>query len=650
MTPKLHTASWLLIALCATFSLAATCDDTQDNPPSNNANNSVPEMGVDAAPDMPMLDPLTPRFEPEGEGFYKLPWPNDIRLKEGKVDLSEFPNINQLILRVFRGALEKVEGFATMPVIYTSFDISVSTASMPAPKATLAADGAVQLIDVSAQGCGERVPVLVDMDSEGDAYIPANTLRVSPVPGFILKPKRAYAMVILKRFGAEDGLETQRPAAFDAVLKDDAAGALADVYKPLRDCLPNSGLSAEQIALATVFTTQDPVRETTLLRDAVLDPAQVKSPEITEWELVRDGGDLMNVYAGWFEAPIFQAGNTPYHTKGYLEFDEAGKPKVQRYERVPVTLALPKTLPQGKLPILLWSDGTGASQFSHLDDTIIKNLVRRGYGVLSFVPQFHDTRSPATADDPVAPTFNYLNPDSGRTTFRQQAAETIYMTRVITEALPKLPDMPELDGDRILYGGHSQGGIVGALVAGITDKFTAFALNGTGGYVSTTIVYRKDYVDIEKTLRNAVKVDRPLDRLHPIVQLAQLGIEVIDPHNYSPRWRGVEGDFDGSHVFVSNGGQDATTARLGIDAMTIAANMPPLQEAFWNLDPYGVWGVAPVLVPLQGNTKSVGGRDLTIATYLLDGQGHFTIYRVPRATNLFVDFWDSAYKGVPTLK
>ena len=648
---SLHSACASLTptALTALMALALTaCAD----PPQGSPSQDVPDLGMDQGdlPPQVMLEPLNPRFDPTSQAWYDTPWPSDHRLREGKVDLSKFPNANQVVLRIFRRALEQIEGFATMPVIYAGFDRAVAMAAMPQPARTLEPTSPVQLLDVSEAGCGQRVPVLVDMDTEGDVYIEPNVLRVSPVPGFILKPRRTYAMVVLRSFGQEVGLQATQPEALGPLLSQDGQDALSGAFKPLRDCMERAQLRAQDIALATVFTTQDPTIETRKLRDVVLDPARVQAPQVTEWALVADTSPIMNVYAGWIEAPIFQSGSSPYTVGGGLELDAQGLPRVQRYERTPVTLLVPKTLPQGKLPVMLWSDGTGAKQYSHVNDSIIQNLVRRGYGVLSFVPQFHDTRDPRAADDPITPTFNYLNPESGRTTFRQQAAEAIYMARVIREALPGLEGVPELDGQRILYGGHSQGAIVGALVAGVTDTFVAYALNGIGGYVSSTIIYRKDYTDIEKTLRDAVRVGRPLDRLHPIVQLGQLGIEVIDPHNYSPAWKGIDGEFDGSHVLLINGGQDATTARLGMDAVAIAGDVPPLKEAFWELDPYGVWGVDPIDVPASGNRQSVKGKPLTFGAYLLSGEGHFTIYRQPRATNLFVEFWDSAYKGVPTIK
>src|SRR5690606_31550715 len=125
-------------------------------------------------------------------------------------------------------------------------------------------------------------------------------------------------------------------------------------------------------------------------------------------------------------------------------------------------------------------------------------------------------------------------------------------------------------------------------LAGVTDAFAAYGLNGIGAYLSTTIVYRKDYTDIERTLRNLLNVGREMDRFHPIIQLAQLGVEAVDPHNYAPNWRGIEGEFDGVHVFMTNGDMDETTAPRGIDAITVAGDVDIMQEASWEVEPFGI--------------------------------------------------------------
>lgn len=611
---------------------------------------SSQDMDMSDQEEMMVLKSMTPRYEPDGEGFYRIPWPSDSRLVDGKISLADFPNARQVVVRVFRRALEKIEGFGTMPVVYTNFDAYPGDAAMPKPNETMEVTSPVQLFDVSAEGCGNRTPLIVDMDTEGDTYIDPNTLRATPLAGFILRPKTPYAFVVLKSFGEQAGYKTERPANFDAAWSGD--GSTADSLKPLKACLEKAQINPDDIAIATVFTTQDPTRETRLLRDVVLDKQKVKAPEVADWELhvgQEDAFGVMDIYKGTVEVPIFQKGTSPYNTGGNLEFDEQGMPIVQRYEKAPFTLVIP-TNRRDPMPVLLWSGGTGATQFSHLDDKFIENIARKGFAVLNFVPQFHDTRDPSNADDPITPTFNYLNPESGRTTFRQQVAESIYMLRVIREALPKVADVPPLDGDRVVYGGHSQGGIVGALIAGVTDDFAAYALNGTGGYTSSTIVYRKDYIDIEKTLRDAVSVKRPLDRLHPVVQMGQLGVEVIDPHNYAPYWKGRKGLFKGNHMFLSNGGMDTTTAKLGIDAITIAGDLPPMNEAYWNVDPYNIWDSTRVDVPISGTRMDVDGNPLTFATFLVDGRGHFVLYRVPRVSLLYVQFWESAYEGVPVLK
>ncbi len=608
----------------------------------------MPDDTVDGLPHGPIE--VTPRFAPAGEGFYRMPWPSDLRLNaQGGPDLTDFPRANGGLLRTYRAVLEALDGFATMPVIYVGMDGLIPAEAMPTPQQTMEASGAVQLIDVSARGCGERVPLIVTFDAVGDNYIDANTLRASPLPGYVLRPATPYALVVQRSLGATHEVVLQHAPSFPEVLEASPSGDgdVVQAYAPLRDCLAQAALAPEQIAVASVFTTQDPTRQTRLLRDVVADPARVQAPRVTEWELV-NRNDRFVYYKGVVEMPIFQRGESPYNMGGGLVFGEDGLPEVQRYEAAPFTLALPLE-PMGPVPILLWSDGTGASQFSHLSAAIIANTIQLGFGVLNFVPQFHDTRAP-DIDDPTLATFNYFNPESGRTVFRQQAAESLYMLRVLREYLAAHEDLPELRTDRVLYGGHSQGAIIGAMLAGVTDAFAAYGLNGIGAYLSSTIVYRKDYTDIERTLRTLLNVGREMDRFHPIIQLAQLGVEAVDPHNYAPSWRGIEGEFDGVHVFMTNGDMDETTAPRGIDAITVAGDVDIMQEASWDVEPFGVWGRSPVPAPLRANRLSVAGTPLTQGAFLLQGGGHFTIYRNARSRQLMTKFWDSAREGAPTLE
>jgi hypothetical protein len=592
----------------------------------------------------------TPRLEPSGTGFYRTPWPSDARLKDGKVDLSDFPRANQGLLRIFRTVLEGIDGFATMPVVYVSLDAMLPASAMPNGPETLLATGGAQLVELGA-GCGKRIPLHVDVDpgSPGDPFIPANTLRASPLPGFVLKPSTTYALLLRKDLG-DKGASLNMPDSFASMLDPQPAQGADQAWhrslEPLRACLPSLGLNPDEIALATSFTTQDPVTQTLRMRDVAL--TEANAPVISDWKkgMTTANGD---VYTFSYEAPIFQQGSSPYNTGGDVVVDASGKPLIQRYERVPASIIIPKAIKVRPVPVLVWSDGTGASQLGHVGDDIIQLALASGFAVVNFVPQFHGSRKMTAGTDEETSTFNYLNPASGRTVFRQQAVETVYLTRVIAEALGAVEEVPDLDLNNMVYGGHSQGAIVGAIVAGITNTFRAYSLNGIGAYLASVIVYRKDYLDIEATIRSLLKVDRELDMYHPTLQLAQLGVEPVDPHNYAARWKG-DMQSPGAHMFLCNGGEDETTSQIGMSAITIAGDLAPIQPVGWLVDPQGVWDRSAEALPISGNRTDAQGNPRTMASYLVAGSSHFTIYRNQRATNLFAAFWSNGFKGVPTIQ
>lgn len=586
---------------------------------------------------------VTPVFDLEGDGFYDVMWPSDLRTRDGLVDLTTFP-VSNLVVRIFKKEIETIEGFSHTPIVYALLDQPLGFSKMPKVPETLEPTGAVQLIELG-EGCGTRVPVEVDVDATGDDFIPANTMRASPLPGFVLKPSTPYALIVLKDFHPE--VRVERPEGFEAALTNPA-------YEPMVSCLEGAGVAVDDVAIGTVFTTQDAVREMRAIAAAVLDEAQVQDPVITEWRATPpetyQAPAGMVVYDGLIEMPIFQKGSPPYTAEGGFVFGGEGEPEVQRYEAAPFSVAMPSEPKLDPMPVLVFVDGTGAKHFSHLRHDVIRNMIAAGFAVVNFVPQFHEPRGDYDYDDIVTFSFNYLNPPAGRSVFRQQAAETIYLTRAIRGVLGGLEGVPALDTQRLLYGGHSQGALAGSIVAGVSDAFYAYGLNGLGAYISSTIVFRKDYTDLEKVLRDAVKVERSLDMKHPVVHLAQLGSDVVDPLNYAPYWTGTPGENAGSHVFVINGGMDPTSPRPGISALTIAADMAMIDEAGWMPDIYGIWGGMTFPTPFGTNRTSAGGQEVVSATYLVTASGHFTIFNLPRAKDFLGNFWLSAYQGAPVVR
>lgn len=648
--------SLLFVLVAAAFGFA--CDGS-DGAPDSGLDGGL-DGNVDAS-DAAMDAPLDPnlvhvRFEPDAEGFYRFPWPSDARLNaNGTPDLSDFPNRRRLLDTSLAEIERHVFGYATMPVVYVHLLSPVADFSLPQGLDAMVAESPLQLIDLSVEGCGERFPLEVQFSADGDSLRPTNMLQVANAVGTVLTPGHAYGLIVLRSFGEPEDRTTPRPPAFDEALLDTSGTtALARSLDPLRRCLPDAGVALDDVALATVFTPQDPVRETVALRDFVSDPSEVETREITDWR-VADGWTRrrleLRTHRATIQLPQFQDGETPYDTAGgQLIFDDEGVPVVQRWEDVEVAVAqrVFETPPLGPRPVLIFMDGTTWEPWNHLPDNWIRAALDEGYIVMSFMPQFHGGRAGFDGSTEVS-TFNVPNPPAARGNFRQQAAETIYFVRLIREQIAGLAGLPELDTDHIVYGGHSQGALVGALVAGVDDQIDGYVLNGLSAFLTFTILFREDFFDFAEIISLIYNFGGELDRFHPLLQMLQLAAEVTDTHNYVRRWHGWEQNPGGSDVFVVNGLNDATTTRRGMDHLSMSADMPNIASSGWDVDPIGVWGRSPVTLPVMGNELAMSGEPLTLATYLEADTGHGTIYRRLFARELAVGFWNSARVGVPVL-
>jgi len=325
-------------------------------------------------------------------------------------------------------------------------------------------------------------------------------------------------------------------------------------------------------------------------------------PQIEGWEGREElSNGTRRVFFGEYRTPIFQAGEPPYLEEGGFVVDASGTPQRQRWESVPFTIVVPSAVAPAHR-VLVWSDGTGASRTGFLSSGLVGKALAAGFVVAKFEPQFHAERA-VNGSDAVLHSFNFLNPVSGRTVFRQQAVDTAYFVRVLREALPRQAELPVLDTSSLVYGGHSQGAIVGAIVAGVETEFVAYFLNGVGAYLSSTVVERKDPVDVPQLVASLAGVSvATLEVDHPVVQLMQLCAEPVDPENYAASWRGVAGAPRGAHVFLSNGARDATTPVRSIDAMMLSGWVSPLAGEGWDPDPFSVAELPALPGPIAGNT------------------------------------------------
>jgi pimeloyl-ACP methyl ester carboxylesterase len=595
-------------------------------------------------------------YAPNATEHFGSVWPSDERTgPENHVDFSGFPERNNIgLIDSYATTIEEsISGFSIMPVIYVPLTGEPDESTFPSIEASTAEDSPVRLRRVLPD-CGPPVPIETRFQEEGDTYMPDETLLSAPVIGHPLTPGDTYALIYDGDWKGRDGLPMYAPEAFYERLLSAAPSSpdLSDRgLAALRAC-ESEAIENRTLRMATTFTIQNPAKTTREMRDVAVADAETTAPSIRDFRVLNGAsGENWTTYRGLYDTPIFMRGESPYDTGGGVEFDSEGTPLIQRVEEVPFTLAVPSDV-TGPVPVVLWEDGTGATIRSHLNDDWFFNAIDAGFAVATFAPQFHDARATEDSEE-VFSTFNYLNPEAGRTVFRQQAVDTSYFIEVIKRAMPGALETIEepvaLDTDNLLYGGHSQGGLVGVLVSAIEPRLQSFVLSGTGAYTTVTVLERKDLFDIEQLLKGLFQISGDLDRMHPLVQLIQLGADAVDPHSYIDAWNGWDGDPNGVSVFAINGDEDPTTHVDAVDHLTIAGQLTPIPPAGWVPARLPADEIDPGTLPIASTIDARDGSPNTRVTWLEGGGGHFTLYRRLDVPQLAVDFWTSTLQGVPTI-
>jgi hypothetical protein len=181
--------------------------------------------------------------------FFDHPFPADsVHHTGAHPDLSGFPAApgdlgGGVVAGWARRLGETAQGFANNGVVYFRFEGPL--AGVPAETAG-AADDPVLLIDVDT---GERLPLVARFvaDPQGDPFYAENTLALAPALGHPPRSGARLAAVVMASAGAAP-----------------AAGWSPDAT--VRGALERAGVRGE-VAVATVFTVQDPVAELRALLD-----------------------------------------------------------------------------------------------------------------------------------------------------------------------------------------------------------------------------------------------------------------------------------------------------------------------------------------------------------------------------------------------
>lgn len=598
-----------------------------------------------------------PLYDLGGE-FFDAPWPSFERLGPlGGPSLRGFPNSDTypLLTEYVELADQVLDGAPTTAPIYFRFDGALDTSALPSAAGSMETDASVFLLDIDPRSptWGQRVPITWDFQEERTEYQPTNLLAIAPLAGATLRPGTEYAAVV-----------TTTVAARHPRFEDAWRGSTEEQahWDDLQVALFSTGVPVETVAVATVFTTGHPTRE---MEDLSWQIREHLGGQVLDQTLVlSDENQFFQRWEGRVFLPIWQRGERPYASEGGgFEQDEDGHFILQAWERVAFSLSLPQRgeEPPDGYPLVISAHGTGGDHQSCCETSELLSpaaiAAQANMAVFSVSQPLHGDRgTPDTIID--LHTFNFLNPESGRSSFRQGALDLVYLAEVLSAG----PVEFEVDGrtvkidtSKMTFLGHSQGGITGAIALPyIGDHINGAVLSGAGGGLSLSLVYRKQGgLDLEELVSSTLNFDSDevLDPLHPVAGMVQTLTEVTDSLNYAPDWFANEGGLPTRPVpvLMFEGLLDEHTPPITTEALSAAGRVPVLDPPARWPENHQILGLDPQPVPAEKDLVGYDGNPVTGGLMQYADQNHFAIFNIREAADLYQAFLVSAVEGEPVI-
>lgn len=343
--------------------------------------------------------------------FYRLPFPNDVRVRNGKMDLTGHPVPGpgalgfDIVERVIDAMEKDLAGFGTNPVVFFRFSHAMDLDTIK----TARSEGAnILLLDVTDNNAIEAnykdaISISWVANTGRGLYICQNYLGIYVPWARPLLPNRTYAAIVtkdLKAGPAEKGgalREFARSEDFSALLSEDQPEgadmkAAWTAYAPLRNALkqiptldanppkkdngdpyPALGITPDNILTAAVFSTYGVTDKMAKFKEEMdtFDLAEVKVTDLVECKVgtvspCDDGltgadhkrgciglDDAFTEYQGKVRIPVFQEGYQEGKVP-YVEPEDKGYVTFNALGR-PVTVGFEEvcfslTVPKGAAP------------------------------------------------------------------------------------------------------------------------------------------------------------------------------------------------------------------------------------------------------------------------------------------------------------
>lgn len=609
-----------------------------------------------------------------GKDWHALPFPNDIRRStDGTLDLSGFPpprdgELSDLLASYLAHATQELRGFSLQPTIYVQFDQPLAKANLLSPAKTLEQAGYFLAdVDPASPEYGQLKPLrgLISPPIRGQ-YLQPNLLMVQPLWGKPLRPLTRYAFVVRRGWKDAAGKALAQPQPLKDLIAlwkagktpaeaQSGLGRLFASLEPLRAALKAGKIQVpyDDLAAASVFTTGNPPGQLQAMAQWV--QTQWKPKQAKKWEIQKKTKDFWLLTAT-YQSPNFQVGKCPYDSEGGFAFDKQGQPIVQVDETMRLSALVPVNRSadlEGRPPVVMSAHGTGGDYLSYANGgkfKISEQLGTQGAVIVSTDQPLHGPRcKPEISGDALdLKTFNFINITAGRSGFRQSALDTVAMARLIREGLFDVPaevspdgKPVQLDGLRMGFIGHSQGGLSGALAAAVEPSVRAYVLSGAGAGLSLTIMQRKDPQDIAGLIQALLSIDPgELSEFHPAISLVQMLADITDPLSYGRLVLERPVDVRPPHVLLTEGLLDAATPADTSEALASAMGLEILAPKVHLSQAMQIDNVRVLLPPQTGNLQR-NGFAVTAVLSQWDTLDHFAIFTTDKVARLYRRFLTS---------
>lgn len=651
----------LFLSLICFGVLIGGCDEGDQTPETEESGAGTEELGV-AGEQMGGVENISSlpqaRFEVDPDIAATLlstiPFPHDAyRTEDGTLDLRGFPRVEGILRKLVDSLEAETAGFGTTSGHFISFLEDIDVSKLPTDGGeSLRDDSVLSLIDVdeASPEFGRRWPIYWKYFEEESAYLPSYSLSIRLLEGIALRPNTKYALILTQEIASPSSNFIQMLSELEP--EEVHLAHLWSLYAPLRAWLLEQGETQPPLALASIFTTQDPTSELFKLRDFLY---TLPAPEAREIESigVQRGPVDYEIFNGRYTAPRFQEGEIPYQTSGgAIRFDDDGTPIIQGEEELRFSISAPLSdMPEEGWPVVLYAHGTGGNYQSYYRGDVAVSLARKGIAVIGIDQIHHGTRDAGKCHGDVDYSqcvsllfFNFLVPNAGRDNVRQSALDFVSLMRMV-ETINISPDLSRegkevrLNPNKVMFMGHSQGGLNGPIFLAIEPNVLGGVLSGAGSNIAISMEQKTKPFNVNQLVRAALGVPatEELTRWHPALTLLQTFIEPGDSANYSRFWfsEPPEG-FKPKSIFMTVGLKDKYTPPDTTFSLAVSGRVPIIEPVYQPIAALDFLGINSSGRPPFSANVAEGNATAGLAQY--ENEGHFLIFNIPSAKERYGNF------------